>query len=63
MNERALMARINKALKERGDGERLCKSRPRWNSEFGEYYIHNGRYNAIFDRHLDLETVAHELGV
>ena len=63
MSERALMARINRALSKRGDGERLRKARPRWANEFGEYYIHNGRYNAIFDRHLDLEAVAQELGV
>lgn len=63
MGERTLVARINRALSKRGDGERLHKARPRWTNEFGAYYIHNGRYNGIFDRHLDLEAVAQELGL
>ena len=62
VSERALLLRVNRKLKERG--ETVKKSRPdsQWASELGTFYLLDVSANAIIGKHMDLEVLAREMG-
>jgi hypothetical protein len=64
VSERALVARINRKLREHGEmGELLRKNASqRWWSDLGDYYVVDIRGNYIVNRHVDLESFAKECG-
>jgi len=60
---RALVQRINRALRKVGDGV-LKKTRgDRWWHELGDYYLINVNRNLITDKHIDPESLGRKLGV
>lgn len=62
VSERALVARINRKLRQ--DAEALHRSRgTRFWSDLGDYYIVDFRRNSLVRGHVDIEELAHELGV
>jgi hypothetical protein len=63
LNERALVARINRKLF--GDDQVLKKLRPnsRWLNDLGEFYLLDTRKNGIIGKHIDLVTLAKKIGV
>ena len=61
VGERALIARINRKLKQQG--EKLKKLRgERWASDLGYFYIVNETLNSVEAQHVNLEEMARELG-
>ena len=63
VSERAVTARLRRALAK--DGKKLCACRPnsRWYGDFGDWYIVTLSNNALDSTHCDLEGWARELGV
>jgi len=65
VSERALIQRINRALK--GDGEMLKAARsPRVADELGQHFIvrlTGKRNNVVTQRHVDVEALGRRLGV
>lgn len=65
VSERALIARINRALKREDDLAQLktCREDSRAYSTCGRYYIVDHSRNTITATHVDLENLGRELGV
>ena len=63
VSERAVIARINRALA--GNWEALRVNRPgtKWESELGRYYLVDLSLNTINAQHVDLAELAAELEV
>jgi hypothetical protein len=63
ISERALFARINRALSK--DGTRLRKTRPgsRESLNLGQYFAVETHYNIVANRFVHLEELGRELGV
>jgi hypothetical protein len=56
----AVIARINRRLKP--DYEMLRRSRPRWRSTVGDYYVVDLYHNMILQTHVDVEAFGREVG-
>ncbi len=54
----ALIQRLNRKLKP--SGRRLRKTRPRWRSSLGEFYIHDLDRNFVEQSHVNIEWMARE---
>ena len=63
ISERALFARINRALAKEGETLRRCRPDSRWSNELGYYYALDISRNAITSKHVDLEDWGREMGV
>ena len=61
VKRRALLARINRAL--RKDGKALRVSRPRARSFVGDHYVLNIYSNGIVEQYVDPEQLGRRLGV
>lgn len=61
VNERALFARVNRALAK--NGERLCRARAgtRAHSDVGRYYVIDLQSNSIAAKDCDLEALAKDM--
>jgi hypothetical protein len=63
VSERALFARINRALAKDGEGLRRCRRNSRAWPELGDYYVINVNKNWITGKQIDLEGYGRELKV
>lgn len=62
VSERALFARVARALEKDGEILRRCRSDSRWINDLGRYYtVQQSPSNSISRMHLDLEREAREL--
>jgi hypothetical protein len=61
VTEKNTLTRVNRRLVR--DGERVQKIRPRWQLNLGEYARIDRRINGHVETHVDLESLARELGV
>ena len=59
ISEQALVQRINRRL----DSEQLHRTRgQRWKSDLGDYFV-TDQNNVITAQHVDIQTLADELGI
>ena len=63
VSERALFARVDRALNKDEERLRRCRVGSRSYHELGDYYTINWRGNWIASKDVDLERLARELGV
>ena len=63
VSERAVIARINRALAKDGEALRKTRADSRWISDLGYYYIIDTNLNTITAQHLSLSELARELNV
>jgi hypothetical protein len=63
VSERALAARINRALAKQGQTLRRCRADSRWHRELGDYYAIDVDRNTCADTDIDLEALGREMGV
>lgn len=61
VSERAVIARINRALAKDGEALRKTRADSRWKSDLGHYYI--VKNNFITSKHYNLGELARELNV
>jgi hypothetical protein len=61
VSERALFARLSRALEKEGVTLKKCRSDSRWYRDFGDYYSVCG--NAVRDTHISLEDWARRMEV
>jgi hypothetical protein len=65
ISERALIQRINRALKDKGEILKAARS-PRVADEVGQHFVvrlTGKRNNVVTQRHVDVEALGRELGV
>jgi hypothetical protein len=62
VSDRALEARIKRALEKDGQILKKCRADSRWYSDLGDYYIVN-QSNVIAAQHCSLEKLGKELKV
>jgi hypothetical protein len=62
VSERALFARIDRALKKDGATLRRCRPDSRRHSEVGTFYVVDLRRNRVRHKDVDLEALAREMG-
>jgi hypothetical protein len=60
VSERALYARINRALKRE---EQMLRTARKYDPSVGRYYLIDANRNILLDTHVDLEALGRELGV
>jgi hypothetical protein len=63
VTERALRARLDRHLNQRGETLRKCRSDSCWRRDLGDYYIIDLSAGSISAQHVDLEALAREEGV
>jgi hypothetical protein len=63
VSERALVARINRKLEQKGQSLRRCREDSRSSHQLGRYFVIDLSLNALITADCDLETVGRELGV
>jgi len=63
VSERALVARIDRAMAKNGETLKRCREDSRWFNELGRYYTVNVSINGITDKHVDLEKLGRKMGV
>jgi len=63
LSERAVLARVNRAL--RPKGQRMCRHRPNWQGFdcLGRFYLLDYTTSTVVDTQIDLETFGRELNV
>ena len=62
VSERALMARVNRKLRDNDEVLRHAAELSRAWSNLGSYYTVNVRINGVTRSHIDIEELARELG-
>ena len=63
LSERAVLARVNRALAKEDEIIRICREDSRWHPELGRFYSVDLSQNVIMSKHVDLEKWARELKV
>lgn len=61
VSERALVARINRALAKQSEKLRRCRKNARGFNDLGAYYLLDG--NTVIATHVNIEALGHELNV
>ena len=61
VSERALVARINRALAKQRQALRRCREDARGFNDLGAYYLLDG--NTVIDTHVNIETLGRKLNV
>lgn len=62
VSERALFARLNRALAKQGESLKRCRADTRSHLELGNYFI-VGDGNAVTAKHVDIAALAREMEV
>lgn len=63
VSERAVIARINRALAKDGEALRKTRNDSRWLNDLGHYYIIDANLNTITAQHISLSELGRELNV
>lgn len=63
VSERALFARIDRALDKQEERLRRCRPGSRSHWELGDYYVINWRIGGLVHKDVDIEDLGRELGV
>jgi hypothetical protein len=61
VSERALIARINRKLRDDDEVLRRCRETTRDYNRLGDFFIVDVRQNCVVNAHVDLEALAREL--
>lgn len=61
VSRQALLARVNRKLRDEAMSVRKCREASRWWPDLGDYYLVDVNCNAVLEKHLDLEGYAREL--
>jgi len=61
INERVIVARINRRLSKAGERLHMCAEKSKWFNDLGRFYATNNS-NVICATHIDVEQWAKELG-
>jgi len=62
ISESALLRRLSRALRHKGESIHACAWNSRWFSDLGRYYVADG-HNHLVATHVDLSEKAQELGI
>lgn len=63
VSERALVARINRALAKQSEKLRRCRKDARGFSNLGAYYLLDVYQSQVIDTHVDIEAFGRQLNV
>ncbi|HEV2294573.1 MAG TPA: hypothetical protein VGR35_12020 [Tepidisphaeraceae bacterium] len=63
VSERALLARLNRALAKEDQMLRKCRADSRWYRDLGDYALVDVSRNTWLATHVDLEALGREMGV
>ena len=63
VTERALAARVRRALQKDGIDLKTCRADSKWFNDTGRWYTVDLATNSLRDRHIDLEGWAREMGL
>ena len=63
VSERALLARLNRALSKEDQMLKKCREDSRWYNDLGDYALVEMSRNQWIDTHVDLEALGREKGL
>lgn len=63
VTERALLARLTRALAKDGEILRKCRADSRWYHDLGDYFIVDVTMNTIIQKNVDLTELGREKGL